>query len=191
MTEKPDNGDIVAQTAVPILADDTAMEVFTKVSVAAELTLVGALPGLIAGTAPRVPQDLSRGAYFGGRRPEDGVIDWSQSAASIHNLVRAVAPPYPGAMTSIHGRPARVLRTRVLDRASPPSSTPLLFVDDGRLCARCGGGGSLLVLDLEIDGAPVTADVFAEWCRQHSLPLPGRIDAPLPAQAPRQPATHT
>src|SRR6478752_6903645 len=66
MTEKPDNGDIVDQTAVPILPDDTAREVFDKVTVAAEITLDRALPGLIAGTAPRVRQDLAKGKYFGG-----------------------------------------------------------------------------------------------------------------------------
>jgi len=52
-----------------------------------------------------VKQDLSKGAYFGGRKAEDGIIDWSQSALEIHNLVRAVAPPYPGAMTQIMGKP--------------------------------------------------------------------------------------
>ena len=72
MTEKPDAGDIVAQSAVPILPDDTAREVFDKVTVAAEIALDGVLPALIAGTAPRVPQDLAAGVYFGGRRPEDG-----------------------------------------------------------------------------------------------------------------------
>ena len=93
MTEKADAGDIVAQSAVPILPDDTGREVFDKVTVAAEVALDGILPALIAGTAPRRPQDLSEGRYFGGRRPEDGTIDWSRDATTIHNLVRAVAPP--------------------------------------------------------------------------------------------------
>ena len=61
------------------------------------------------------------GSYFGGRTPEDGRIDWSQSAAAIHDLVRAVAPPYPGAFTTIGGRPARVLRdARARRGARPP-----------------------------------------------------------------------
>src|SRR2546423_11239355 len=53
MTEKPDQGDIVAQTAVPILPDDTAQEVLEKVTVAAELTLHRVLPFVVLGTAPR------------------------------------------------------------------------------------------------------------------------------------------
>ena len=78
---KPDAGDIVDQQAVPILPDDTAVDVFRKVTVAAELVLDRALPDAARRHARRAsPQDLARGSYFGGRRPEDGRIDWSQPA---------------------------------------------------------------------------------------------------------------
>jgi methionyl-tRNA formyltransferase len=150
MAEKPDAGDIVAQQPVPILPDDTARDVFDKVTVAAEICLDSALPGLIAGTAPRLPNDVSRGSYFGARTPEDGRIDWSKSAVDIHNLVRAVAPPYPGARTSIGGVASRVLKTRVLDPKTPPAA-PALCIGD-RLIARCGGGGSLAIDTLELQG---------------------------------------
>lgn len=162
MTEKPDNGDIVGQTAVPILPDDTAKEVFDKVTVAAEITLDRALPALLAGTAPRIKQDLSKGAYFGGRKPEDGVIDWYRDATAIHNLVRAVAPPYPGAATTIRGARVRVLRTRVLERAGAPTTAPSMVVAGGLLVAHCGGGGALAILALEIDGVPVDTITFAQ-----------------------------
>ena len=153
MTVRPDGGDIVAQTAVPILPDDSAREVFDKVTVAAEMTLDRVLPALVSGNAPRTPQDLSRGSYFGGRSPEDGIIDWHRDAITIHNLVRAVAPPYPGAFTAVGGVPARILRTRVVEARTAGTPAPMLEVDDGCLIARCGGGGALNVLSLEIDGA--------------------------------------
>lgn len=157
MAEKPDSGDIVGQTAVPILPDDTAREVFDKVTVAAEMTLDAALPLLDAGTAPRRAQDLSAGSYFGGRTPEDGIIDWNRDATTIHNLVRAVAPPFPGAFTLIGGHPARVLRTRVVDGVAAPTLAPTLGVADAVMIAHCGGGGRIAILALEIDGAPVDA----------------------------------
>jgi methionyl-tRNA formyltransferase len=154
MTSKPDDGDIVAQTAVAILPDDTAAEVFVKVTAAAESTLDGALPLLAADRAPRYRQELARGSYFGGRKPADGIIDWMQSATSIHNLVRAVAPPYPGAWTTLNGATARILRTRLLN-ATAPSVAPVLGVEGGRLVASCGGGGKLIVLALEVAGIAV------------------------------------
>jgi methionyl-tRNA formyltransferase len=170
MTAKPDDGDVVAQTAVPILPDDTAAEVFAKVTVAAEKTLYDVLPALIAGTAPRIVQDPRQATYFGGRKPEDGRIDWSASATAVHNLVRAVAPPYPGAHTRVLGRPARILRTRVVDTSSPGTLTPSLIVRDGSMLAHCGGGGTLAILELELDGKAVSAGTL--WSRLDGRPAP-------------------
>lgn len=162
MTAKPDAGDIVGQTAVPILPDDTAREVFDKVTLAAELTLHRVLPALVNGTAPRIAQNLSQGSYFSGRRPEDGRIDWNGPATRIHDLVRAVAPPYPGAFTSIAGQPAQILRTRVV---LPPPSCPGLPLQGGRpsvlvetggqLIAYCASGEALRILELDIAGQSV------------------------------------
>jgi methionyl-tRNA formyltransferase len=168
MAEKPDAGDIVAQQRVPILPDDTAREVFDKVTLAAEICLDAVLPALIAGDAPRTVNDVAQGSYFGGRRPEDGEIDWRQSARAIHDLVRAVAPPYPGARTRIAGLPVRVLRTRVLDDDAPPREAVLGVRDDvdGRvaptLVAHCGGGGTLAIDALEIDGSIVSPAAFRQ-----------------------------
>lgn len=101
MAEKPDAGDIVAQQAVPIGPDETAGEVFAKVTAAAAETLKGVLPRLLQGEMPRRPNNLSEGSYFGGRKPEDGRIDWQQTATQVYNLIRAVAPPYPGAFCDV------------------------------------------------------------------------------------------
>lgn len=101
MAEKPDAGDIVAQQAVPIGPDDTAGDVFAHVTTAAANTLKGVLPQLLKGDVPRRPNNLAEGSYFGGRRPEDGRIHWEQTAAQVYNLIRAVAPPYPGAFTDV------------------------------------------------------------------------------------------
>ena len=161
MTEKPDNGDIVAQVPVAIGPDETASEVFDKVTGAAAAALEGVLPALIVGTAPRVPQDLSRGAYFGGRKPEDGRIDWSQPARRIHDLVRAVAPPYPGAFTDIPFGRLVIERTRVLDADS--RHDPSLRAEGDRLLADCGQG-TLEVLACRLDGAPFDAAALRERC---------------------------
>lgn len=158
MAAKPDAGSILGQQAVPILPDDTAGEVFQKVTVAAELVLDRVLPALLAGTAEEQPQNLSAGSYFGGRRPEDGRIDWNQSAAQIHNLVRAVAPPYPGAYCDCAGQTLRVLRT--LHTTNPPrSAQPGLYAVDGTLYLDCCDG-VLKLLAATLDGAPLTA---ADW----------------------------
>jgi methionyl-tRNA formyltransferase len=159
MTEKPDNGDIVAQQAVPILPDDTAHDVFQKVTLAAEMALHGVLPALLAGTAPRIKQDLSKGAYFGGRKAEDGIIDWSRSAQEIHNLVRAVAPPYPGAVTQLMGKPMRILQTLV-EANDVTHDKPAFYIRAGRAYATCGSG-ELRVVRFELDGVELSPAAFA------------------------------
>lgn len=97
MVEKPDAGALVDQERVAILPNDTAHAVFRKVVCASERLLLRAVPEMLAGRHREQSLDLAAGSYFGGRRPEDGRIDWGRPAAEIHNLIRAVAPPYPGA----------------------------------------------------------------------------------------------
>ncbi len=99
MTEKADAGDIVCQRSVPVAEDDTALQLNGKLVAAAGAMLDEYLPQLQAGNAPRTPQDHAQASYFGRRTPADGAIDWTAGSRDIHNLVRAVTRPYPGAFT--------------------------------------------------------------------------------------------
>jgi len=144
MLERADAGDIVDQLAVPILEDDDARDVFAKVTVAAEVILARSLPELIEGSAPRRPQPLLPGSYFGRRRPEDGRIDWSRGAQYIHNLVRAVAPPFPGAFAEVNGERWGIHRTRRTGELS--RLPPQLYGAGGRCYLVCGDGGVLELL---------------------------------------------
>ena len=160
MTAKPDAGAIIGQTMVPILPDDTAFEVFGKLTVAAEQTLWCALPGLIDGTAPRMPNELAKGSYFGGRKPEDGRITWSQPAQAVYNLHRAVAPPYPGAWTVINGRTVVIGRARLARGRF--DAAPGLALIDGQLYGVCGDGGALRISELLENGQALDAAQLAQ-----------------------------
>lgn len=111
MTEKPDAGDLVDQERVAIGPDDDILTVSRRVSDAAALVLARSMPRLKAGNAPRVPLDLSKGSYFGGRKPEDGLIDWARPAKEIHDLIRAVTKPWPGAFTDVFGKKVTIWKT--------------------------------------------------------------------------------
>jgi methionyl-tRNA formyltransferase len=170
MVERVDAGDIVDSQAVPILIDDDAREVYAKVTLAAETLLVRSLPALIAGTAPRRPQPILPGEYFGRRRPEDGRIDWSRPALEIHNLVRAVAPPFPGAFGAVGGERWEIHRTRL----SPDTATPqgrLLFGRAGKCYLSCGDGRALLLLAAMSPRGAVDLAALAAQVSVQPLPL--------------------
>jgi methionyl-tRNA formyltransferase len=155
MVARADAGDIVDQLAVPILEDDDAREVFGKVTAAAEIVLARSLPGLLAGNAPRRPQPIEPGQYFGRRSPADGRIDWSQPALRIHNLVRAVAPPFPGAFTELDGRRWWIHRTRLETRIIAPAKQARLFGERGACYAACTDGALLRILAAATERGPV------------------------------------
>lgn len=171
MNEKPDNGAIVDQQAVPILPDDTALEVFHKVTCAAEIALDRCLPQLLAGTARFREQNLAQGGYFGGRKAEDGKISWLRTAREIHNLVRAVAPPYPGAFTRLAGRPMRVLRTMQESARLKRGEVPAFYCEGGRCYADCGDGKVLRVLAFELDGEALDANEFVARFGDQPVPF--------------------
>jgi methionyl-tRNA formyltransferase len=155
MVEKPDAGRIAGREAVPIGENDTAPEVFARVAAAAGNVLARALPSLLEGTASLAAQDLASGSYFGGRKPEDGRIDWAKGAREVHDLIRAVAPPYPGAFSTLDGKPVRILGSWWAD---PPATLPqdapagALAGTGGRLYARCGDGRWLELRRVEASG---------------------------------------
>ena len=163
MVSKPDAGPIVAQQAVPIGVDDTALTVSMAVAQAAAELLDRSLPLLSAGPPASRPMDLAAGCYFGGRKPEDGRIDWSWPAARIHNLVRAVAPPFPGAFADLgaqrivfessHWTGARGARIDV---------APCLYAEGTQhLYLDCADGIRLEIAAVAIDGTRLDASGFA------------------------------
>ena len=156
MLDKPDAGALVDQQAVPILENDTALDVSIKVAEAAEQVLKRSLPKLIAGTAGASPLDLSQGSYFGRRWPEDGRINWRCPARAVHDLVRAVAPPFPGAFTELNGCRLAVLESRLDPKpATYASQAPCLYAAGGEWYADCIDGHRLRIVQLAIDGRPV------------------------------------
>ncbi|HEY3046836.1 MAG TPA: formyltransferase [Polaromonas sp.] len=171
MNEKPDNGAIVDQLAVPILPDDSAQEVFDKVTVAGELVLWRSLPSLLDGTAGFTAQDLGQGGYFGGRKPADGRIPANLTAAQLHNFVRALTHPYPGAFVDLAEGRLQIWQTRHVGRVMQRSAVAELSVANGQLQMVCADGGVLRITDATLAGEPLTAEAFAARFKQRTVSL--------------------
>ncbi len=161
MVEKPDAGHLIDQQAVPILPNDTAYEVFKKVVCAAETVLHRSLPAILSGKAQERPLDLTQGSYFSGRRPEDGRIDWSQPAWALHNLIRAVAPPYPGAFTEVGSKRLQFMRSYWRNEPARGKGVRLYW-ENGRCYLDAVDGRRLQITQLELNGKRLDEKAFAE-----------------------------
>jgi UDP-4-amino-4-deoxy-L-arabinose formyltransferase/UDP-glucuronic acid dehydrogenase (UDP-4-keto-hexauronic acid decarboxylating) len=172
MLVKADAGRIVGQKEVEIAEDDDARAVLMKQVEATRVLLAEVYPLLIQGRAPAIVQDENLVTKFGGRRPEDGEIDWHQNAESIHNLVRAVAYPWPGAFSTLRGQRCMVWRTRryrgPLPANMPEPGTAMAATDQGILVA-CGTG-CVEVLRAQLFPAPW---VEGEALKRLLAPIPG------------------
>ena len=151
MVAKPDAGHLLDQQMVKILPNDTAHDLFLKLVCAAETVMQRSLPGLLAGSFEERPMDLHAGSYFGGRKPEDGLVDWNRSAWEIHNLIRAVAPPYPGAYMDMQGRRLKLPGSYWRAEAAK-SDTVRLYWESGRCFADCADARRIELTSLEFDG---------------------------------------
>lgn len=163
MVERPDAGPIVAQEAVTIGPNDHALAVSMAVAGAAARVLAATLPRMALGPPPGRPMDLAAGSYFGARRPEDGRIQLDWPGMRVHAMIRAVAPPFPGAFVEVQGRRVVFTSSRTTGAAARhPQHGPCLYTDDGQLFMDCQDGVRLWIGSVLIDGTAVGGREFQE-----------------------------
>lgn len=165
MVRMADAGDIVGQRVVPISKEDTALTLYGKLCAAAGILLDELLPLMKTGQAPRIPQDISRGSYYGGRKPEDGRIDWNRPAEGIYNLIRAVTEPYPGAFCMMEDGSKMMIWWGAPEedgKEGKISAAGSLEIEGGKVYVRTGRG-RLRLLDVQIDSERITGDGIVRY----------------------------
>ena len=157
MVARADAGDIVGQRAVAIDDGDNALTLYRKL-VPLGVELINEMhPRIVAGNPPRRKMDISKGSYFGRRKPDDGRIDWRWPARRIFNLVRAVTHPYPGAFCFASGRKLLVweasIGTETARRGAPGEIVG--ETADGAI-EIAAGEGSVIVRRAQFEGGAET-----------------------------------
>ena len=132
-----DTGAILLQDRIPIAPNNTAGEIHdTMMEVGAQL-LVKTLHGLFDNSIKAVPQEKVIGNIALQHAPKiftkDCEIDWEKPCASIHNLIRGLAP-FPGAITKIDGKIVKLFLTQMIE--GTPTEIPGSFVTDGKTYAK-------------------------------------------------------
>jgi methionyl-tRNA formyltransferase len=177
-----DTGAIVDQERIPIGPDDTCGGVYEAVGAAGARMLLRHLTSLLTGRAPRILQDPHAGDLLPKRTPEMGVLDWARSPYEVHDWVRALTHPYPGAFTSLDGERVWVWATRDPCRHEVhelPGTVLCIDADGGDGFRVATQGGSVVVR--EVSGAGEQPVAAARWTHARRLrPLVTRFD-PVPA----------
>ncbi|WP_256289026.1 methionyl-tRNA formyltransferase [Halobellus inordinatus] len=159
-----DHGDIIAQERLEIEPRDDIETLYNKVTDTSCRLLDEALPALRDGTVEASPQTYAEATYLPQRTPDDGLVDWSRPATFIHDWVRALTRPYPGAFTFFEGEQVLLWSTAMVE-GETKSVHPgeILAIDDGRGVLVGTGDGAVRLERVQVDGhPPMWADDFAE-----------------------------
>lgn len=162
LEEGVDSGDILWQRAFPIGPEDTAADLYARIKSLAATGIREFLPLLARGEAVRQPQDESVTTYWPKRGRKDGEIVWSGSATTAHNLIRALAKPYPGAHSFLNGDEIKLWRSRLrVGESGSDAPGTILDVTGSGFLVQCGQG-VLEVLEWEppVDGAVKQGNIF-------------------------------
>lgn len=146
MNEGVDTGNILFQRSIPIGPDDTAESMFERLSVLGADLLAEALDRIAAGDVAPVKQDDALATYAPMLNKEVSVIDWSQPAQRVHDLVRGLYS-WPIAFTFLHGKKLKVFSTALCETNGNGGE----IVSTDPLTVACGAG-SVVIRELQLEG---------------------------------------
>ena len=106
-----DSGDILMKRETAIGEDETAGELYDRLSVIGAELLNETVSALIDGTLERTPQNEEEATRCGMIKKEMARIDFSAPEKKVHDLVRGMNPA-PVAFTSMDGQPVKIYKTQ-------------------------------------------------------------------------------
>jgi methionyl-tRNA formyltransferase len=173
-----DTGDIIDQQTVSIALDDTCATVYARVGEAGGDMLRRHLRALLDGTAPRRPQGRADGPPLSKRTPAMGITDWNRPARAVHDWIRALTWPYPGAFTFLAERKVMLWASVLGGTRAAAKAGEVLSSDADGVRVGTADGAILLTSLSDVGDAPGPA---AAWAERNGL-RPGDKFAPVPAE---------
>lgn len=155
-----DEGQIIAQRRIPIGPDDDCGTLYARVAECTVDMLAEALAQIRSGGLVSRPQPADGASVMPQRRQEDGIIDWTLPAPRLHDWVRALTHPYPGAFTTLpDGDTLWVWRARAVPDSESASMPPIVASpgtvrrEFGRVFVQAGTG-AIELLSVQRAGGP-------------------------------------
>lgn len=116
MTEKIDHGPIISQIKININKLENAISLHKRICYAAYNMLNKILPVILKKNFCETPQNCHDASYFRKRSPEDGLINWDQSAKKIYNFIRGLTKPWPGAFSYFNNKKIIFWKSKIIKK---------------------------------------------------------------------------
>lgn len=154
MDEGVDTGDILEVSKLTIGENETAEELFERLSLLSAELMVSTLEKLEKGEITPKKQ-AEKATYAPMIKKEMALVDFSKSAIDVHNAVRGFYS-WPCAYFFLDGKRIKVIKTRIGDNTNQKYGTVIGNTDE--LIIACGEGTSIRILELQPEGSkPMTA----------------------------------
>lgn len=166
MNEKMDEGDIILKRETAVSPEDTNITLSERLSELGAKALIESIELINKGTAKFEKQDESQATYAPKLKKENGLINWEESAAKIHNKVRGFLP-WPGAYAYYGNKVMKILKTEIVPSISEwakPGEVVDIIKNKG--IAVCTGSDEIAIQYLQLEGKKaLDADSFVRGHR--------------------------
>lgn len=147
-----DTGSIIYQEKVPILEEDNLGAVYEKLMIIGSKLVLKTVEDIAEDRVQALPQDESKALHHAPKIfKETGEINWSNSAESIHNLVRGLSP-YPAAWTRFDDKNCKIYKTSYFPNQKTGKAIGELETDNKSFIKVQTGEGILEILELQLEG---------------------------------------
>ncbi len=143
-----DTGDMLLKAAIELTPDDNFGTVHDKLASLGADLLVDTIEKILSGDIERIPQGETTTHYAHMITKEMTLIDWSEDALVINNLVRGLTP-FPKASTSMNGKSLKILKTLPLDITKEGECGLIASVNSDSFDVICGGGSVLRIFEIQ------------------------------------------
>ena len=112
--ERIDTGDVLDERTFPIGPNDTIADLHTIANAEFPVMLNKVVRELADDRCRPRRQQAARAGYYPRRFPDDGIIFFDQlTAQEVHNRIRALTDPYPGAVSFYGNRRVKLLSSHL------------------------------------------------------------------------------
>lgn len=147
-----DTGSIIFQEKEPIHPEDNVGSLYERLMERGSKLVLKTIEAVAEGPVTTTVQDESKFQHHAPKIfKETCEIDWNQSAADIHNLVRGLSP-YPAAWTTLDGKNCKIFKTEVLETQSSDIQVGTFETDGKKYLKFQTSSGQLGILELQLEG---------------------------------------